>query len=83
MMESCTHSSLRIYSSSSSSDHSQFDQGEIMGEVDEVEYIKTSKLHLTTSEELAVNIDGDEGILLPFQANVLYKHLRLFVPGTK
>lgn len=55
---------------------------EIMGN-DEVEYIKTSKLHLSTSEELAVNIDGDEGILLPFQANVLHKHLRLFVPGTK
>ncbi len=57
-------------------------RGEIMGN-DEVEYIKTSKLRLTTSEELAVNIDGDEGILLPFQANVLHKHLRLFVPGTK
>ena len=57
-------------------------RGEIMGN-EEVEYIKTSKLHLTTSEELAVNIDGDEGILLPFQANVLHKHLRLFVPGTK
>ncbi|MBT2664478.1 diacylglycerol kinase family lipid kinase [Bacillus sp. ISL-4] len=57
-------------------------RGEIKGH-DEVEYIKTSKLHLATSEELAVNIDGDEGILLPFQANVLHKHLRLFVPGTK
>ncbi|MGE7763412.1 diacylglycerol/lipid kinase family protein [Peribacillus sp. NPDC097895] len=57
-------------------------RGEIKGH-DEVEYIQTSKLHLSTSEELAVNIDGDEGFLLPLQANVLHKHLRLFVPGSK
>ncbi|MFY0778939.1 diacylglycerol kinase family protein [Peribacillus simplex] len=57
-------------------------RGEIKGH-DEVEYIQTSKLHLSTTEELAVNIDGDEGFLLPFKANVLHKHLRLFVPGTK
>ncbi|MFD6207760.1 diacylglycerol/lipid kinase family protein [Peribacillus sp. NPDC060253] len=57
-------------------------RGEIKGH-DEVEYIQTSKLHLSTSEELAVNIDGDEGFLLPLQANVLHKHLRLFVPGAK
>ncbi|MGE7186556.1 diacylglycerol/lipid kinase family protein [Peribacillus sp. NPDC006672] len=55
-------------------------RGEIKGH-DEVEYIQTSKLNLSTSDELAVNIDGDEGFLLPFQSNVLHKHLRLLVPG--
>ncbi|PJN88471.1 diacylglycerol/lipid kinase family protein [Bacillus sp. mrc49] len=56
-------------------------KGEIK-EHDEVEYIQTSKLHLSTPEDIKVNIDGDEGFLLPFQATVLNKHLRLFVPGT-
>jgi diacylglycerol kinase (ATP) len=56
-------------------------RGEIK-EHEEVEYIQTSKLHISTSEELAVNIDGDEGFRLPFQAQVLHDHLRLFVPRT-
>ncbi|MGW6380265.1 diacylglycerol/lipid kinase family protein [Peribacillus butanolivorans] len=56
-------------------------KGEVKGH-EEVEYIQTSKLHLSTSEKLAINIDGDEGFHLPFQANVLHKHLRLFVPRT-
>lgn len=55
-------------------------KGEIKGH-DEIEYIQTSKLNLSTTDELAVNIDGDEGLPLPFQSNVLHKHLRLFVPG--
>ncbi|MFD9628498.1 diacylglycerol/lipid kinase family protein [Peribacillus muralis] len=56
-------------------------KGEIQGH-DEVEYIQTSNLHLSTPTDIKVNIDGDEGFLLPFQATVLQKHLRLFVPGT-
>ncbi|MFD6439357.1 diacylglycerol/lipid kinase family protein [Peribacillus sp. NPDC060186] len=56
-------------------------KGEIKGH-DEVEYIQTSKLHLSTSDKLSINIDGDEGFFLPFQANVLHNHLRLFVPRT-
>ncbi|PLS15888.1 sphingosine kinase [Bacillus sp. M6-12] len=47
---------------------------------DQVEYIKTSVSSISSSEELAVNIDGDEGMLLPIQANVLRNHLSVFVP---
>ncbi|MGE7122094.1 diacylglycerol/lipid kinase family protein [Peribacillus sp. NPDC097264] len=47
---------------------------------DEIEYIQTSRLHVSTSEDLGVNIDGEKGVQMPFQAAVLHKHLRLFVP---
>ena len=47
---------------------------------EEVEYIQTAELHISSTEELAVNIDGDEGFRLPFRAKVLHNHLRLLVP---
>ncbi|MCK6256408.1 diacylglycerol kinase family lipid kinase [Fictibacillus sp. KIGAM418] len=49
-------------------------------EHDDVEYIKSASLKVSASEKLVVNIDGDEGEPLPFQANVLKQHLSLFVP---
>ncbi|RFU67392.1 diacylglycerol kinase family lipid kinase [Peribacillus saganii] len=47
---------------------------------DQVEYIRTSRLAVTSPEKLAVNIDGDEGVLLPIQVQVLKNHLSVFVP---
>lgn len=54
-------------------------KGEIKSH-DEIEYFQTSKLDVSSSEDLAVNMDGERGIHMPFQAKVLSKHLRLFVP---
>ena len=56
----------------------------IRGEIknhEEIEYIQTSKLHVSTSEDLIVNMDGERGSEMPFQAEVLHNHLSLFVPG--
>ncbi|WP_419882687.1 diacylglycerol/lipid kinase family protein [Peribacillus sp. B-H-3] len=49
----------------------------------QVEYIRSSSIAVTASEELIVNVDGDEGEPLPFQAKVLRKHLNFFVPDFK
>lgn len=45
----------------------------------QVEYIRSSSINVSASEELAVNIDGDEGAPLPFTAQVLKQHLNVFV----
>lgn len=47
---------------------------------DQVEYFQTSFLDVSSDEELAVNIDGDEGVPLPFRAQILNKHLNVIVP---
>ncbi|PLT31524.1 diacylglycerol/lipid kinase family protein [Peribacillus deserti] len=52
-------------------------------EHDQVEYIRSSHVEVSSSEELAVNIDGDEGDRLPFHASVLPSHLNIFVPGAE
>ncbi|WP_392455795.1 diacylglycerol/lipid kinase family protein [Chryseomicrobium aureum] len=54
-------------------------QGRI-AEDDGVEYIKTKKVHIETSEELFCNVDGDEGTCTPVEIQVLPKHLRVLVP---
>ena len=48
---------------------------------DQVEYFQTSFLDVSSDEELAVNIDGDEGVPLPFNAQILHKHLNVIVPN--
>lgn len=48
---------------------------------DQVEYFQTSFLDVSSDEELAVNIDGDEGVPLPFKAQILNKHLNVIVPN--
>ncbi|WP_026694554.1 diacylglycerol/lipid kinase family protein [Peribacillus kribbensis] len=52
-------------------------------EHDSVEYIRSSFIEVSSSENLAVNIDGDEGTPLPFDAQVLKSHLNIFVPRRK
>lgn len=52
-------------------------------ESDEVEYIPTSFLNVTSSKEHVVNIDGEEGQALPFHAKVLPGHIHVFVPAKK
>lgn len=47
---------------------------------DQVEYFQTSFLDVSSDEELAVNIDGDEGVPLPFRAQILNQHLNVIVP---
>ena len=51
-----------------------------MKEHEQVEYIRTSAMKLDTEEEMAVNIDGDEGKRLPGEVQVLKRHLKLIVP---
>lgn len=48
---------------------------------DQVEYFQTSFLEVSSDEELAVNIDGDEGVALPFKAQILNQHLNVIVPN--
>jgi diacylglycerol kinase (ATP) len=50
-------------------------------ESDEVEYIRTSYLNVSSSKNHVVNIDGEEGQSLPFHAKVLPGHLNVFVPA--
>lgn len=52
-------------------------------ESDEVEYISTSLLNVSSSKEHVVNIDGEEGQTLPFHAKVLPGHIRVFAPAKK
>ncbi|NKE07561.1 MULTISPECIES: diacylglycerol/lipid kinase family protein [Mesobacillus] len=49
-------------------------------ESEDVEYIRTSYLNITSDKEHVVNIDGEEGEPLPFKAKVLPGHLDIFVP---
>jgi diacylglycerol kinase (ATP) len=49
-------------------------------ESEEVEYIRTSFLKVSSSKAHAVNIDGEEGKPLPLDAKVLPGHLDVFVP---
>lgn len=46
----------------------------------QVEYFPASKLKVESGHELVVNIDGDEGIHLPFEAEVMHNELNIFVP---
>ncbi|RSD25002.1 diacylglycerol/lipid kinase family protein [Mesobacillus subterraneus] len=48
-------------------------------ESEDVEYIRTSYLNVSSSKPHVVNIDGEEGDPLPFQAKVLHGHLNVFV----
>jgi diacylglycerol kinase (ATP) len=48
-------------------------------ESEEVEYIRTSFLNVSSSKDHVVNIDGEEGQRLPFHAKVLPGHLDVFV----
>jgi diacylglycerol kinase (ATP) len=50
-------------------------------ESEEVEYFRTSFLHVSSTAQHVVNIDGEEGQALPFEANVLHGHLKVFVPS--
>ncbi|HAQ07805.1 MAG TPA: sphingosine kinase [Bacillus bacterium] len=52
-------------------------------ESEEVEYVLTSFLNVSSTTDHMVNIDGEEGQPLPFSANVLPGHLNVFVPETK
>ncbi|WP_349408759.1 YegS/Rv2252/BmrU family lipid kinase [Pseudalkalibacillus sp. SCS-8] len=47
---------------------------------DDVEYISTSSLEISSSEHLHSNIDGDEGEPLPLKIDILPKHLDIYVP---
>ncbi|WP_409303843.1 diacylglycerol/lipid kinase family protein [Peribacillus sp. SCS-155] len=51
-----------------------------LAEHDGVEYIRSRTLHVSSEEDMAVNLDGDEGQQLPFDATVLPGHLNIFVP---
>ncbi|MEW8971234.1 MAG: diacylglycerol kinase family protein [Mesobacillus sp.] len=48
-------------------------------ESEEVEYMRTSYLNVTSDKPHVVNIDGEEGEPLPFKAKVLPGHLDVFV----
>lgn len=48
-------------------------------ECEEVEYIRTSFLNVSSTGDHAVNIDGEEGLPLPFTAKVLPSHLNVFI----
>ncbi|MBT2683856.1 diacylglycerol kinase family protein [Bacillus sp. ISL-37] len=50
-------------------------------ESEDVEYIRTSFLNIASDKAHMVNIDGEEGEPLPFNAKVLPGHLDVFVPG--
>ncbi len=47
---------------------------------EQIEYLQASQLKVESNMDLVVNIDGDEGISLPFEAQVLHKELNIFVP---
>lgn len=51
-----------------------------LAEDDGVDYVKTSKVHIETSEQLFCNVDGDEGSCTPVEIKVLPRHLRVLVP---
>ncbi|MFQ3544323.1 diacylglycerol kinase family lipid kinase [Halobacillus rhizosphaerae] len=47
---------------------------------EQIEYLQASHLKVESNMDLVVNIDGDEGIKLPFEAQVLHNELNVFVP---
>ncbi|SIS39673.1 diacylglycerol/lipid kinase family protein [Salimicrobium flavidum] len=47
---------------------------------EQVEYFTASDMEVSTSLDLVVNIDGDEGMPLPFEASVLHNELNVYVP---
>lgn len=49
-------------------------------ESEEIEYVRTSFLNVSSNKGHVVNIDGEEGQTLPFHAKVLPGHLNVFVP---
>lgn len=49
-------------------------------ESEEIEYVRTSFLNVSSNKDHVVNIDGEEGQPLPFHAKVLTGHLNVFVP---
>ncbi|WP_342526375.1 diacylglycerol kinase family protein [Chryseomicrobium sp. FSL W7-1435] len=51
-----------------------------LAEDDGVDYIRTQKVHIKTSQELFCNVDGDEGSCTPVDIEVLPQHLRVLVP---
>lgn len=46
----------------------------------QVEYFAASHLKVESESDLVVNIDGDEGVRLPFEAKVMHNELNIFVP---
>ena len=52
-------------------------------ESSEVDYFRTRTLSVSAEGEHAVNIDGEEGKTLPFEALVLPAHLHVYVPAAK
>ncbi|MDQ0483614.1 diacylglycerol/lipid kinase family protein [Guptibacillus hwajinpoensis] len=46
----------------------------------QVEYFPASQLKVESKSDLVVNIDGDEGVHLPFEAKVMHNELNIFVP---
>jgi diacylglycerol kinase (ATP) len=49
-------------------------------ESEEVEYVRTSYLNVSSTKGHIVNIDGEEGQALPFHAKVLPVHLNIIIP---
>ncbi|WP_377889887.1 diacylglycerol/lipid kinase family protein [Alkalihalobacillus sp. R86527] len=46
---------------------------------DQIEYFPATNLKVKSSKDLVVNIDGDEGFPLPFEAKTLHNELTMFV----
>lgn len=47
---------------------------------EQVEYFTATDMKVDTSLDLVVNIDGDEGVELPFEARLLHNELNVYVP---
>ncbi|WP_102335313.1 diacylglycerol/lipid kinase family protein [Salimicrobium jeotgali] len=47
---------------------------------EQVEYFTAADMKVDTSLDLVVNIDGDEGVELPFEARLLHNELNVYVP---
>ncbi|WP_079477138.1 diacylglycerol/lipid kinase family protein [Halobacillus salinus] len=54
-------------------------RGNLRDEAD-VEYFTSSKIKVTSKEELMTNVDGEEGDSLPVTAEVLPSHIQVLVP---
>ncbi|WP_347551056.1 diacylglycerol kinase family protein [Pseudalkalibacillus hwajinpoensis] len=53
--------------------------GKLQGNA-QVEYFPVANLKVESEQKLVVNIDGDEGVPIPFEAKVLHNELNIFVP---
>jgi diacylglycerol kinase (ATP) len=53
-----------------------------LGANEQVAYFKAKSIRVQSDTKLVVNIDGDEGVPLPFQAEVLPEEIRVIVPKT-